>query len=299
MEGEGFLSGDGLDQTDHADDGQGENRSFFGLVVEADVSAGDGQVPVSAGVAHSLDGVDELPVDGGVVRVAKVKAVGDTEGFRAGAQEVASCFGDGDPCADVGVGVDVPGVAVEGEGECVLGLGHTDDGAICGEPDGSVAQLDHVVVLSGDGLAAAQVGVLGQEFGDFFEVVGQGDGLFLEGSDGMLVVGFAPGSSVDGCALSCHECGWRDFCYTGFSPEVSDCGSLGNFSDGCELCFPACKDFLDVVEVLFPDEDEHTFLGLGQEDFPGFHFFVSQGDVVQVDIHAEMAACGDFQCGAG
>ena len=64
-------------------------RLAVGLVVEADVAAGDRDVERPAGRAHALDRARELPHDLGPLRVAEVEAVGRADRQAAGAGDVA------------------------------------------------------------------------------------------------------------------------------------------------------------------------------------------------------------------
>jgi hypothetical protein len=100
-----------------ADDRRRVDRDVAGLVVEADVAAGDRQAEVAAGVGQAADGLGELPHDPGLLGGAEVQAVRDRQRPGAGHGDVA--VGLGEVCLRAGVGVQAgeAGVAVEGEGD--------------------------------------------------------------------------------------------------------------------------------------------------------------------------------------
>ena len=78
-----------LDQPDHAEDRRRIDRLAVGLVVEADVAAGDRHVERAARVGDALDGLDELPHDLGPLGVAEVQAVGGAD--RHGRRRTRRC----------------------------------------------------------------------------------------------------------------------------------------------------------------------------------------------------------------
>ena len=65
-----------FDDADDAEHGGGQNRASVGLVVEADVAAGDRDVERAAGGANALHGLRELPHDLRLLGVAEVEVVG-------------------------------------------------------------------------------------------------------------------------------------------------------------------------------------------------------------------------------
>src|SRR6185503_19243173 len=64
-----------FEETDDADGGRGVDRLTVGLVVEADVAAGNRHVKRSARGADTLDRPGELPHDGRPFRVAEIETV--------------------------------------------------------------------------------------------------------------------------------------------------------------------------------------------------------------------------------
>ena len=82
-----------LEEPDDADDGRRVDGSPVGLVVEADVAAGDRHVERATGLADALDGLRELPHDVRPFRVAEIQAVGDRHRPCPGARHVARGFG--------------------------------------------------------------------------------------------------------------------------------------------------------------------------------------------------------------
>ena len=91
-----------LDEPDHTEDGRRMDGNALGIVVEADVAAGDGDLEGFAGLGQPGDGLLELPHDLGLLGIPEVQAVGDADGPGADAGQVAAGFGDGDLPPDRG-----------------------------------------------------------------------------------------------------------------------------------------------------------------------------------------------------
>src|SRR3954454_14895767 len=118
-----------VEQTDAADRGGGEDGEAgavfaFGLVVEADVAAHDGEIERSAGLGNAFDTADELAHDLRPLRVAEVEAIGDRERLRPDRAEVAIGFSDSLLPASDRVGVAIAGRAVGGERKRFFGAVH-------------------------------------------------------------------------------------------------------------------------------------------------------------------------------
>ena len=64
---DGSTPGDVLDDSEDPHDRRREDRCVAGLVVEADVAAGDGYAELEAGVGKAAYGFRELPHDTGVL----------------------------------------------------------------------------------------------------------------------------------------------------------------------------------------------------------------------------------------
>src|SRR5581483_4836800 len=80
--------------TKDADDGRGQDCSRTGLVVEADIAAGDRNAKRRTAVGDTADRLGELPHHTGVFRRSEVQAVGDGDGGRAGDGDVAVGLGE-------------------------------------------------------------------------------------------------------------------------------------------------------------------------------------------------------------
>ena len=102
---------------DDAEHGRRVDGPAFGLVVEADVAAGDRHVERAAGVADAAHGLAELPHDLGPLRVAEVEVVGAANRFGARAGDVARGLGHRQHRAAIRVEIAVAAVAVDRHGE--------------------------------------------------------------------------------------------------------------------------------------------------------------------------------------
>src|SRR5207247_2739660 len=94
------------------------------LVIEGDVAARDRRAEHSAGVRDPAAGLPELVEHGGALRVAEVQAIGDAEGARTRACDVARRFRHTRLPALVGIEQHIPAVAVDAH----------RDGEICPPP---------------------------------------------------------------------------------------------------------------------------------------------------------------------
>ena len=127
-----------------------------GLVVEADVAAGDRQAELAAAVGQAADGLGELPHDLGLLRGAEVQAVGDGQRLGAGDGDVAVGLGEVQLRAGVRVEPGVAGVAVEGQRDAAVGvLVDADDAGVLGLGEHGVAADVAVVLLGDPGLVGA------------------------------------------------------------------------------------------------------------------------------------------------
>ena len=68
-----------VDDAEHADHRGGQDRRGTGLVVEADVAAGDRNAQRRTAIRETADGLRELPHHAGVLGRAEVEAVGDRD----------------------------------------------------------------------------------------------------------------------------------------------------------------------------------------------------------------------------
>ena len=141
----------------HAQYRSGQNRLTVGFVIEADVSARDGNLQLAAGVADAGNRTGELPHDLRPFRVAEVEAVRRADRLRARADDVPGRFRDREHRAAVRVQPAVPSVAVDGKSQSAAGsLDPDDTGA--GSRRGDRVGPDHVVVLPVDPAAAGDAG---------------------------------------------------------------------------------------------------------------------------------------------
>src|SRR5262245_57405424 len=88
-----------LQQGKHANDGGGVDGVAEALVVQADIAGDDGRLKRAGRGGHAIYRLGELEVDGWLFGVAEVEAVGEGDGQRAGARDVARGLGDGQGAA--------------------------------------------------------------------------------------------------------------------------------------------------------------------------------------------------------
>ena len=96
----------------------------LGLVEQADVAAYHWRVQCLAGQRHAADALLQLVVDVWPQGIPEIQAVGERQGPRAGATDVAANFGHRNLPSDIRVEEAVPSVPVNRDGD---GLGRTLD----------------------------------------------------------------------------------------------------------------------------------------------------------------------------
>ena len=281
-----------FDEADHADGGRGVDGSSWGFVVEAHIAAGDGCVERSAGFGEAFDGFAELEEIFGFVGISEIQVVRDGKRGCAGAGYVASGFGDGDAAAFAGILFAIDRVAIGGCGEDFIGLADDEDGGIRARQDGG-SEADHVVVLLPDPLLGsdARMGEEGFECGERvgFRHAGEVEGfgsLFRSGFAGVErgFVGELARGDFDGDIVAfadAHHSVVVDHAHMGV-------GEIPFFKDGADFVF-----------LTFFNDDEHAFLGLGEQDFVGGHAGFAFWHEVDIDFNACAATAGGFAGRAG
>ena len=281
-----------FDEADHADGGRGVDGSGGGFVVEAHIAAGDWGVECAAGFGEAFDGFAELEEIFGFVGISEIQVVRDGERGCAGAGDVARGFGDGDAAAFAGILFAVDRVAIGGCGEDFVGLADDEDGGIRTGQDGG-AEADHVVVLLPDPLlrSDARMGKEGFEsgervgFGHAGEVERLGS-FFRSGFAGVErgFVGELAGGDFDGDIVTFANA------HHAVVVDHTDMG-VGEI--------PFFKDGADFVFLAFFNDDEHAFLGLGEQDFVGRHASLAFRHEIDIDFNAGAATAGGFAGRAG
>src|SRR6266478_884630 len=104
-----------VENAEDADDGRGIDRFAERLVVEADVSAGDGRAEGGAGFSDAVNHLGKLPHHFGFFRTAEVEAIRGGDGARAARGDVASGFSDGVHRADARIQLAPATVAIGGK----------------------------------------------------------------------------------------------------------------------------------------------------------------------------------------
>ena len=281
-----------FDEADHANGGRRVDGSSGGFVVEAHIAAGDGCVECAAGFGEAFDGVAELEEIFGLVGIPEIQVVRNGERGCAGAGDIARGFGDGDAAAFAGVLFAVDRVAIGGCGEDFIGLANDEDGGIRAGQDGG-AEADHVVVLLPDPLLGSDAR-MGEEGFESGERVGLRHAGEVEGLGSFFRSGFA---GVERGFVGELARGDFDGDIVAFADAhhavVVDHADVGVGE------IPFFKDGADFVFLAFFDDDEHAFLGLGEQDFVGGHAGLAFRHEVDIDFNACAATAGGFAGRAG
>src|SRR5580693_6267807 len=106
-----------FDDSDHADNRGWEDAPALSLVVEADVSAGDGRAKCESSFRNAIDRLTELPHDLWPLRRSKVQAISQGDGSGAACGKVAARFRYGQPRPRAWIEVAIPRIGVEAHGQ--------------------------------------------------------------------------------------------------------------------------------------------------------------------------------------
>ena len=93
------------------------------LIIEGNITPGDRCVEGPATLCQTPNRFFELPEDLGIVGVAEIKIVGRAHGDRSGTGQITAGLGDGGFSALVGIEIHVAPVAIDGEGDVLVGQG--------------------------------------------------------------------------------------------------------------------------------------------------------------------------------
>src|SRR4029077_1471500 len=131
----------------HTDCRRGVHGASRAFVIEGYVAPGDRCLEGPAGVGDAAAGLAELEEHFGLFRVPEVEAIGDAEGQRAGAGDVACGFGHRGLAAFVGVERHQSGVAVDADGEAEVGVGYPEQARVAAGPEYGFPLYGGIVLL--------------------------------------------------------------------------------------------------------------------------------------------------------
>ena len=152
------VSPDIFKQPQTADDGRGVYGRSLALVVQTGVSTHHRHSQRSARPCHAANGLLELVVDLRPLRVAKVEAVGERQGFRADAGQVARNFRDDHLRAAIGIEEALTAVAVDGHRDGLAGVLDPEDCSVSRARRDHRVGLDLVIILAVHTLPAGYIG---------------------------------------------------------------------------------------------------------------------------------------------
>src|SRR5262249_48959818 len=102
-----------FEHANHADDGRRIDRFAVGLVVEADVAAGDRHVQRATRFANTFDRSRELPHDRRPLRITEIQTVCSADRKRTRTRDVSRRFRYGQHRPTLRIEVAVPAVAID------------------------------------------------------------------------------------------------------------------------------------------------------------------------------------------
>ncbi|CDZ90877.1 hypothetical protein RHRU231_760036 [Rhodococcus ruber] len=289
-----------VDHAEHGDDRGRQDRSGPGLVVEADVAAGDGNAELRAPVGETAHGLLELPHHARILGRAEVQAVG--HGLRGGTGDgdVAVGLGEGELRAGVRVELGVAARSVGGERDPAAGLLVDADHARVGVLGEHRVAADVAVVLLGDPLAAAQL-----RRADHLQ---QGRLQFLGRLRPLQPRGGVRDERVLGLR-ALHRAvvhralvrdGARRHVDDGLTVPVDDEPvAVGDLADHGGQHVPLLAHGHEGVDVLRGHDGAHALLGLAREHLGGGHAGRAHRNPLERDVHAAVAGGGQLGGRAG
>ena len=185
-----------LQQSQPAYDGGRVDGSTLAFVVQADVAADHRDAQCPTGPRHATDALLQLIIDFGTLRIAEIQAIGERQGFRADAGEVARDLGHRQLAAPEGVQVALPAVPVDGDGDGGVRFLDAEDRRIAGAGADNRVGLHLVVVLLVHPRSAGDIGRSQQLPQGLPGVVGQGDLPEVEALPGQRIIRGLAGQAV-------------------------------------------------------------------------------------------------------
>ncbi len=296
----GQAPGDVVDHAEHADHRGGQDGRRAGLVVEADVPAGDRNTQGRTTIRQTAHGLGELPHDAGVLRRAEVEAVRHRDRGGAGDGDVAVGLGQRELRSAVGVEF---GVAPRGVGR------HRDatTGGLVDAQHPAVGMLGehgvapHIaVVLLGDERPAAQVRTAKQRKQSRAQFVAGHRTRKLGGGVGVqLVLPVGPGhrTLVDRALVG--DRARRDVDDGLAVPGDLQPVALDDLADHRRDDLPLAAHGHELLDVLRRHHRAHAFLGLAGEHLRRRHVRRAQRHPVQLDGHAAVTGRCQFRSRTG
>ena len=146
-----------LQQSNCSDNRCGINCFAFDLIVKADIAADDRHIQHPAGLSHAGHRLTELPVDFRLLRVTKIKTVGDADRLCSDTTDVARCFSHRQHSPQIGVQVDIATVTINCHSQRLAAFPVPDYRCVA---TGSLnsAGTHHVIITAPDPLFGSNIG---------------------------------------------------------------------------------------------------------------------------------------------
>ncbi len=147
-----------VNDSQHSDRRRRKHRSFRILIVERDVSSGNGRFEGTARISHSAYGFLKNPVDLRFVRIAEIQAIRDGNRFSSAANNVSSRFGNGNLPSFSRIQIHVPAVAIRFDSQAPFGSLDADNRRVRRPRSNHRVRPNHGVVLLKDPFLRGNVG---------------------------------------------------------------------------------------------------------------------------------------------
>jgi hypothetical protein len=146
----------GFNQTHDADNWRWIDAFAESLVVEAHIAARHGSFENPGRFGHAVNDFTELPHDFGLLRVAKIEAVGCRQRQRSNTNQVPATFGHSNLGTTLGVPPTIAAIAIQAHRQRFVGSLDANHGSVAARQLHSVGP-HHVVILVIDPFLGAKI----------------------------------------------------------------------------------------------------------------------------------------------
>ncbi len=253
-----------INASHHANGRRRVDGPFRMLVVEGDVSARYGCAERRTRIAHPLNSFSKSPVDLGLVRIAKVQAVGNSYGAPTCTHHISGGFADSDLCSLTWIQVDISPVAVGFERQAAVCAFDAHDCCIArARPNDGVGTHHRVVLLENPALRR-NIGSreqIGQSFRcRIWRAIRNRFGIeCARGIEVCRTLGF---SLINGRTASRIQMTRIQISHKGVVPIESDVRSFGDRANAFGLKVPLPIDADELFGIVGITDDEHPLLAL-------------------------------------
>ena len=257
------TTGNVIDDTEHTHNRSGVDGGVTGLVIEGDVSTGDGDLELQTSICQTSNSLLELPHHFGVLWRTEVEAVSDCcrNSTRDSNVAVGLCKSKASTVVGVKLAVATVGICSDGKAETRLFVDANHAGVVR-EAERRVSHHE-VVILRGDEGLISQVGACNKLQELILEICTRGGTSQLVSRvclEGINPCGVGNRTFVDGTV---NGDGARVHVHDFFATVVDyEATGVGYFTENTGFHIPLVDDSHELIEQLRLDHSHHALLAL-------------------------------------